>query len=101
MMIDNKVRNAGKVGTTGKVTTTGKVRNLKLVRPEAPVQIERRKLLVNEDGTLVADFDPSRQAAQQCRLNSDVVARGGRTSASNRNSRTPPNVVNQTMAGRP
>jgi len=61
MMIDNKVRKTSKVGTTGKVATTGKVRNLKLVRPEAPVQIERRKLLVNEDGTLVADFDPSRK----------------------------------------
>ena len=59
MMIDNKVRKTSKVGTTGKVATTGKVRNLKLVRPEAPVQIERCKLLVNEDGTLVADFDPS------------------------------------------
>ena len=34
------------------------VRNLKLVRPEAPARIEHHKLLVNEDGTLVADFDP-------------------------------------------
>ena len=64
MMIDNKVRKTSKVGTTGKVATTGKVRNLKLVRSDAPARIERHqrhKLLVNEDGTLVADFDPSRK----------------------------------------
>ena len=53
MMIDNKVRG------TRKIRTSGKVRNLKLVRPEAPTRIERRKLLVNEDGSLVADFDQS------------------------------------------
>ena len=48
-----------KVSKTGKVETA---RNLKLVRSNAPTQIERherRKLLVNEDGSLVADFDPS------------------------------------------
>ena len=48
-----------------KSSKTGKVeiaRNLKLVRSNAPKRIqrhERRKLLVNEDGSLVADFDPS------------------------------------------
>jgi len=52
MMID-------KVSKTHKVRTTGKVRNLSLVRSDAPARIERRKLLVNEDGSLVADFDPS------------------------------------------
>jgi hypothetical protein len=36
-----------------------KVRNLKLVRSNAPRQSNRRKLLVNEDGSLVADFDQS------------------------------------------
>ena len=36
-----------------------KVRNLKLVRSNVPRQSNRRKLLVNEDGSLVADFDPS------------------------------------------
>jgi len=36
-----------------------KVRNLKLVRSNAPRQSNRRKLLVNEDGSLVADFDSS------------------------------------------
>jgi hypothetical protein len=36
-----------------------KVRNLKLVRSNAPMQSNRRKLLVNEDGSLVADFDAS------------------------------------------
>jgi hypothetical protein len=53
MMID-KVSNSGKIGKTGKV------RNLKLVRSDAPARIERHqrhKLLVNEDGSLVADFD--------------------------------------------
>jgi hypothetical protein len=35
-----------------------KVRNLKLVRSNVPRQTNRRKLLVNEDGSLVADFDP-------------------------------------------
>jgi len=35
-----------------------KVRNLKLVRSNVPRQSNRRKLLVNEDGSLVADFDP-------------------------------------------
>jgi hypothetical protein len=49
----------GKVRKTGKVATTGKVRNLKLVRSNAPKQSNRRKLLVNEDGSLVADFDSS------------------------------------------
>ena len=42
---------------TSKVKKSDNARNLKLVRPEAPVQ--RRKLLVNEDGSLVADFDSS------------------------------------------
>jgi hypothetical protein len=45
-----------------KVSKTGKIRNLKLVRSEAPARSEprdRRKLLVNEDGSLVADFDQS------------------------------------------
>jgi hypothetical protein len=45
-----------------KVRKQDKVRNLKLVQPKAPARIERdghRKLLVNEDGSLVADFDPS------------------------------------------
>jgi hypothetical protein len=45
-----------------KVSKTGKIRNLKLVRPEAPARAEprdRRKLLVNDDGSLVADFDQS------------------------------------------
>src|SRR5258708_25781318 len=40
---------------------TEKSRNLKLVRSDAPKQIERRqhrKLLVNDDVSLVADFDP-------------------------------------------
>jgi hypothetical protein len=39
-----------------------KVRNLSLVRSNSPRQLERqdrRKLLVNDDGSLVADFDPS------------------------------------------
>jgi hypothetical protein len=36
-----------------------KVRNLKLVRSIAPRQSNRRKLLVNDDGSLVADFDAS------------------------------------------
>jgi hypothetical protein len=36
-----------------------KVRNLKLVRSNAPRQSNRRKLLVNDDGSLVADFDAS------------------------------------------
>jgi hypothetical protein len=36
-----------------------KVRNLKLVRSNAPRQSNRRKLLVNDDGSLVADFDQS------------------------------------------
>jgi hypothetical protein len=36
-----------------------KVRNLKLVRSNVPRQSNRRKLLVNEDGSLVADFDQS------------------------------------------
>jgi hypothetical protein len=48
-----------KVSKTGKVATTGKVRNLKLVRSNASRQSNRRKLLVNEDGSLVADFDAS------------------------------------------
>jgi hypothetical protein len=55
MMID-------KVSKTGKIRKFGKVRNLSLVRPDAPARSEprdRRKLLVNEDGSLVADFDPS------------------------------------------
>jgi hypothetical protein len=45
-----------------KIRSTDKVRNLKVVRPNPPARIEReerRKLLVNEDGSLVADFDPS------------------------------------------
>jgi hypothetical protein len=39
---------------------TGKVRNLKLVRSNAPGRIdqpEHHKLRVNDDGSLVADFD--------------------------------------------
>ena len=43
-----------------KARNTEKTRNLKLVRSDAPPRIEshqRHKLLVNEDGTLVADFD--------------------------------------------
>lgn len=38
-----------------------KTRNLKLVQSDAARRIERgqrRKLLVNEDGSLIADFDP-------------------------------------------
>ena len=45
-----------------KVRKTDKVRNLKLVRPKAPAQVkphDRSKLLVNEDGSLVADFGQS------------------------------------------
>lgn len=45
-----------------KVSKTGKIRNLKLVRSQAPARIDheqRRKLLVNDDGSLVADFDQS------------------------------------------
>jgi len=41
---------------------TDKVRNLELVRSNHPPRVERdqrRKLIVNEDGSLVADFDPS------------------------------------------
>jgi hypothetical protein len=41
---------------------TDKVRNLELVRTSHPPRSERdqrRKLLVKEDGSLVADFDPS------------------------------------------
>ncbi len=48
-----------KVSKTGKVAATAKVRNLKLVRSNASMKSNRRKLLVNEDGSLVADFDPS------------------------------------------
>jgi hypothetical protein len=43
-----------------KARKTEKTRNLKLVRSDARPRIEshqRHKLLVNEDGTLVADFD--------------------------------------------
>jgi len=50
-----------KVRTIDKVRNSGKERNLKLVRPDTPARVERHqrhKLLVNEDGTLVADFDP-------------------------------------------
>jgi hypothetical protein len=36
-----------------------KAGNLKLVRSNSQKQSNRRKLLVNEDGSLVADFDPS------------------------------------------
>jgi hypothetical protein len=47
--------------STDKVNKPGKTRNLKLVRSNPPAQVVRRehsKLRVNDDGTLVADFDP-------------------------------------------
>jgi len=45
-----------------KANKPDKTRNLKLVRSNAPAQVvhrEHSKLLVNEDGSLIADFDPS------------------------------------------
>ena len=50
-----------KESKTDKIRKFGKVRNLELVRANPPPRIERdqrHKLLVNEDGSLVADFDP-------------------------------------------
>ena len=45
-----------------KANKPDKTRNLKLVRSNPPAQVvhrEHSKLLVNEDGSLIADFDPS------------------------------------------